>query len=91
MVERAALVREGIESGRGWMLDRLPADAISIEAELPPKYTEVLGWVSDPDVAIHYFPTVVRRDGGDQYWAGLPAKWIDLDAHRWTLTHWRRI
>lgn len=72
------------------MLDRLSADAIPVEQALPPNHKEVLGWVSDEAVAIHHFPTVVRRDG-DRYWAGLPGEWIDLRATRWTLTHWRAI
>lgn len=71
--------------------ERPPADAISIKEKLPPRDTEVLGWVSDPDVAIHFFPLVVRRDGSDQFWGGVPGNWIDLRRLRWQLTHWRSI
>lgn len=93
MIEAAGLVRADVEANGcvSWMRDRLPGDAIALTAEsLPPDHKEVLGWVSDPRVAIHFFPSVVRRYG-DVYWAGLPGKWIQLWAHGWTLTHWRAL
>lgn len=71
-----------------WMDARLPADARRITDEHPPLHKEVLGWVTDADVCIWFFPVVVRWDG-HTYWAGLPGKWIDLEHKRWTLTHWR--
>lgn len=72
------------------MRDAPPTDAIPIERELPPNHVEVLGWVSDDSVAIHHFPTVVRRDD-TAYWGGVPGKWIALHNENWTLTHWRHI
>lgn len=71
-----------------WQAERLDPSAIPVEHELPPERREVLGWVSDETVAIHYFPVVVWRIG-NAWWAGLPASYIDLDAKRWTVTHWK--
>lgn len=71
--------------------DRLPAGAIAIKDRLPPRHQEVLGWVSDEDVAIHYFPLVIWRDGANQWWGGLPGKYLNLGDLQWTVTHWKPI
>jgi hypothetical protein len=74
-------------SAPDWMLARLPASAIPVDERMPPDYREVMVWISDPDVAIHHYPTVARRDGKG-WWAGVPGNWIALHNLRWTVTHW---
>ena len=71
-----------------WQRARLAADAIPIETQIPPNHADVIGWVSDASVSIHFYPTIMRRDGG-VYWAGLPGNWLNLADKGWTVTHWR--
>lgn len=69
----------------------IPPTAIPITEHMPPRNREVLGYVSDADVAIHHFPSVIRNSGSDaepQWWAGLPGHWIALSDERWVVTHW---
>lgn len=93
MIEQAAEVLARLDAEGcpvEWMRKRLPDNAIRITNQQPPRECQVLGWVSDIAVCIWFLPVVVRWDG-HRYWAGLPAQWIDLEAHRWVLTHWREI
>lgn len=71
-----------------WQAERLHADAIAVEVELPKPDVKVLAWVSDAAVAIHFFPVVAWLSAG-RWWSGVPAKYIDLGAARWTVTHWK--
>jgi hypothetical protein len=73
-----------------WQEDRLAEDAIEVARELPPDGQQVIGWVSDADVAIHYFPLIVWRIG-NEWWGGLPGKYLNLTRLEWTVTHWKPI
>lgn len=65
---------------------------IPLAAQMPPLHTEVILFIEDANVAIHGKPVVGWNSGTDaspRWWTGVPAKYIDLAEHRWTVTHWR--
>lgn len=74
-----------------WMKAQLPAAAVSVLEALPAQRQRVLGWLSCPSVCIYFTPAVVWRTPGvkeDDWWAGLPGRYIDLRRERWNLSHW---
>jgi hypothetical protein len=71
--------------------ERPPKNAISVRKSLPDEHQEVLGFASDAKVAIHYLPVIVWRDSINQWWAGLPQNYFNLNANRWKVTHWMPI
>lgn len=72
-----------------WQAARLPKQAIPVTERLPtPQDHEVIAWVSDASVAIHYFPVVAWLAYSGHWWAGVPGSYIDLAAKRWEVTHW---
>ena len=68
-----------------------PANAILISERRPPRDQEVLGWIEDPEVAIHDLPVIVWDTGTNEhplYFTGVPGRYTALEDYRWTLTHW---
>ncbi len=57
------------------------------QAALPPEWQKVLGWISDPTVAIEDFPAVLWWDG-DRWWSGVPGKYINLTELEWIVSRW---
>lgn len=63
---------------------------ISVKDQPPPAGENVAMLVSDESVAIKNWPTSGYRYTGDEWWCGVPGKYINCRANNWDVTHWTR-